>query len=320
MRILKNLLFIIALLAIPAGILFKMHLLSGGGLITLGLLGMFLYYTAKTIKDCVKKRNNTFIIIMQIGVVLTSIVLHSKYQLFFYGDYPGLVIIPWFISMICIYFVRENDKNIKLSSVSIVYLILFIPLFCFDFWGSPRRFIPHEWVDRYDVKDGIEIVLPYEFKYAETEQLCQKAYQLKNKGDYDNALIVFQEAYKIEPYNPLLLFELSEVYARTNHLEAAIELLDAAIVLDSTNSAFYNNRGLLHYKLKENDLAIADYTKAIKIDSTKTSLYINLALVYYHEKRFDVACQSIDYAEKLGYNVKTNKHISMIKRRYCNTK
>lgn len=321
MKFLKLFLFIIILLAIPVGVLLNMNLLFGGGsLITLGLFGILLYYTVKTIKDCIKKRNNRFNIILQIGVVLTTVVLFSKYRFFRFGDYPALVIIPLFFFMVLEYFAKSNNRDIKLIAVSIIYLILFIPLFCFDFWSSPRRYIPNEWVNRYDVRDGSEIDLPHVFIYSETEQLSQKAYQLKSDGYYYEAMIIFQEAHKIEPKNPLLLFELSEFYARNNLLETAIALLDTAIMIDNTTVAFYNNRGLLHYKLKENNQAIADYLKAVQIDSTQLTLYVNLALAYYYEKKFELVCESINKAEKLGLNMKAHKHLDKVRKRYCKFK
>ena len=131
---------------------------------------------------------------------------------------------------------------------------------------------------------------------------------------------ILHEAHSIEPENPWLFFDLSEVYSRTNHLETAIALLDEAIKLDSTIAAFYNNRGLLHYKLKENDQAIADYMKAVQLAPAQPSLYANLALVYYHENRFELACEALENAEKLGFNVKTNKYLRIFKKRFCNSK
>jgi tetratricopeptide (TPR) repeat protein len=320
MKILKNILFVIILVAVPVGVLFKMILLPGGILITLGLFGMFLYFAAKTIKDYVNRRNNISNIVFQICVVLTSVILFSKYQFYYFGDYPGLLIVPWFILEVLRYFIKGKQKDIKLTSVSIIYLILVIPLFCFDFWNSPRKYIPQEWVNRYDIEGEVGIDLPYGYRYVETEQLSQKADQLAKRGLYDEAIIVLHEAHSIEPDNPWLLFDLSAVYSKTNLLETAISLLNAAIELDSTNAAFYNNRGLLHYKLKENNQAIADFTKAVQLDLTQPSIYVNLTLVYYYENKFELACQSLESAEHLGFDINTSKYLKNLKKRYCNAK
>ena len=318
MKTLKYLLFFTALLAIPAGVLLKMNLLPGGNLLTLGLLGMFVYFTAKTIKDFIKKWNDTSTIVFQICIVLTSVILFSKYQFWSFGDYPGLLIIPWFIFEVLKYFIKNERKNIKLTSVSIIFAILLIPLFFpFDFWNAPRMYIPQEWVNK---SVEVEVELPYKFKYIETEQLAQKARQLKKERRYGEAINIYYEAIEIEPENPQLLFDLADIYANINQLETAITLLDAAIKLDSTSAAFYNNRGLLYYKLNEDKLAIADYTKGVQLDSTTLALYVNLAFAYYFENEFELACQSIENAEKLGYNVNANKDLRIIKKRYCKEK
>lgn len=321
MKLFKQILFIIAFLAIPVGLFFKINLLSGGGLLLCtGLLGFFLYYIAKTIKDLVKKRNEKINITLQICIVLMSVIFFSKYQFYRFGDCPGLFIIPLFIFTAILYLVKGRYRDNKLISVSILYLILSIPLFCFDFNKSPRKYIPQEWTNRYDISGRVAITLPYEYKYPETEQLREKAYQLKSEEYYYEAMLVYNEARKIEPENPWLLFDLSEVYARTNHLETATALLDTAIMLNGTIAAFYGNRGLLHYKLKENSKAINDYLKAVQIDSINPHIYINLALVYYFENEFDRVCESIAKAERLGGNVNADKFLSMIKRKYCDAK
>jgi tetratricopeptide (TPR) repeat protein len=136
---------------------------------------------------------------------------------------------------------------------------------------------------------------------------------------YYEAMLVYNEARKTEPENPWLLFDLSEVYARTNHLETATALLDTAIMLNGTVAAFYSNRGLLHYKLKENSQAINDYLTAARIDSVNPHIYLNLALVYYYENEFDLVCESIAKAERLGGSVHADKFLSMIKKKYCDT-
>ena len=94
-------------------------------------------------------------------------------------------------------------------------------------------------------------------------------------------------------------------------------MLDTAIMIDNKYAGFYNNRGLLYYKLKENDKAILDYQKAIELDSTQFTFYSNLALVYYHEDLFDISCQQLEKAESLGLNINDYKELKRIKKRHC---
>jgi tetratricopeptide (TPR) repeat protein len=177
--------------------------------------------------------------------------------------------------------------------------------------------MPIEWYNRYRVDNSVPVRLPYDYKYIETEQLSIKAHELKESRKYYEAINLYEEALRSEPRNPMILFDLAETYARINNLEQAVILLDTAIMVDSTYSGFYNNRGLLFYKLNENGRAIKDYLKAIEIDSTKTTFYYNIALVYYYEDDFIKACESINKAEQLGLNLSNYKGLKRIKRKHC---
>jgi len=93
--------------------------------------------------------------------------------------------------------------------------------------------------------------------------------------------------------------------------------LDTAIKVDSTYSGFYNNRGLLYYKLKQNDKAVEDYNRAITLDSTQSLFHANLALAYYYMEKFDKACESIFKAEQLGLDITELKELKRIKKNHC---
>jgi tetratricopeptide (TPR) repeat protein len=318
MKKLNLILFIVSFILIPIGLMFRIEQWPYGSLFfTLGLLGLFIYYTVKTIKDFLTKRNDKLNIVLQIFIVLMSLTLFTRYLYHRLGDYPGLLIVPLFIFISVIYLTKRKLRDYKLSMISILYLILSIPLFGLEFHKSPRQYIPKEWYNKYDVSSGVQVSLPYEFRYYETEQLSINAFELRNNGRYFEAIIVYKEARKLEPRNPILLFDLSETYARINDLVTAIALLDTAILVDDTYAGFYNNRGLLYYKLKENDKATIDYKKAIQIDSTQYIFYANLALVYYYDGLYEESCESIKKAVKLGFNVNDNKELKLMRDKYC---
>ena len=142
---------------------------------------------------------------------------------------------------------------------------------------------------------------------------------LYKEKKYSESIKLYEEARKVEPQNPMMLFRLSEAYAKINELEVAIAILDTEISIDNSYSVFYNNRGLLYYKLNENDKALNDYKKAIALDSTTYVAYGNIALVYYRKRMFDEACEAIKKAEKRGINLDhaDNKELKTIKRLHC---
>jgi len=317
MKIIKNIAFFISALTIPAGFIFRLlDILGWGFLMLFGFSSLFVIYTIKTIKSFIIKVPKS-IFLLQIMMVLMSFSLFTRYLYYILGDYPSLVIVPLYIYFALFYIIKEKEKVFKLTFVSILYLLLSLPLIGFDFDKSPRQYIPQQWYNRYDVAEGVPMKIPYGFEFYETEQLSIEAFELRKEKKYLEAIHIYKQARILEPQNPRLLFDLSETYARVNNLETAVALLDTAIIIDNQFAGLYNNRGLLFYKLKQNDKAIHDYQKAIELDSTQVTFYTNLALVYYHEDLFTKACEQIEKAEQLGFKIENKKEIKQIKEKSC---
>ena len=317
MKRINNILLYIFIGFILTGLVIRFFGNSGGSpLASIGFLGMFVYYIIKTKKDLRNKVDRNILIIDAL-IVLMTLTLHSKYLFFQYLDYPSLIIVPFFIFISVLFLFIDRLREFKLSITIIFYLLLSIPLFGFDFHKSPRHYIPIEWYNRYDTEKDIKVNLPFGFKYIDTEELSIKAHALRESKKYFDAIFLYRKALKLEPNNPKLLFDLSETYARVNDLETAISLLDTAIKVDSTYSGFYNNRGLLYYKLKQNDKAVEDYNRAITLDSTQSLFHANLALAYYYMEKFDKACESIFKAEQLGLDITELKELKRIKKNHC---
>lgn len=314
-----NYLYYITISLIPIGQVFRIFDIPLGNLIfTTGLLGVVVYFLAKLTKQIIKKHINKFNVLLEILIISISPIFFSKYLYHSFGDYIGLIVIPIFVIVALIYLIKHGKKDLKITLISIIYILLVIPLFDIQFNKNPRNYIPLAWYDRYNVKETRPILLPAKYKYPETKELSENAFEYKQSGDYSLAIILYRKAIEIEPKNKKLLFEISNCYANTNELELAIAYLDTAILIDSTYSIFYNNRGLLHYKLKESEKAILDYEKAIKLDSTQSLFYANLALVYNYQKKYDKACEYIKKAEKLGEDISKFKTLKRIKKRKCN--
>jgi tetratricopeptide (TPR) repeat protein len=304
---------------LPIGMILRFHHWPGGNILfTIGLLGLLIYFTARSIKDVLLKRIDRLNILLQIFIVLMSVILFSKYLYHSFGDYPGLLIIPLFIIISVLYLIKGKTKYTRLTTASIAYLLLTIPLFGLDFHKVPRQYIQQDRIYRYNVDSFVPINLPYGFQFKETEELSIKAFDLRKSRDFYSAILIYRQALKLEPQNPRLLFDISECYARINDLETAINVLDTAILIDSTNDWFYNNRGLLYYKQKENEKAIKDFEKAMKIDSSQPIYYANLALAYYYNNMFENACEAIEKANDLGLKTEDFKELKRIKKEKCN--
>ncbi|WP_346863884.1 tetratricopeptide repeat protein [uncultured Draconibacterium sp.] len=314
----NQIILILSCCCLLIGLIIRISLWSIGNVIfSLGIFGITIYYLIKTIL-AISKRKNLKTIAFQIVVLLMSFTLFSKYFYLKTGDYVNLLIVPLFTIYATLYLTKWKQRETDLKIISVTYLFLSIPLFISGFVISPRQYLPNDLFTRYDIDKGVTITLPYEYKNEEARKLSSKAFELKRSQQYEMAREIYEKARKLEPKNPDILFELSATCAHLDKLATAIDLLDQAIQIDSTFSMFYNNRGLLYYKLIENDLAIKDYKKAIELDSTQAIYYLNLALVYYYENMDDKCCQCIQKAENIGFNVKLDRRLRKTKRKYCN--
>lgn len=318
MKLFIKIIFNIALATLILGFILQiLHWPGGKTFFALGLLGMFIYFIAKSIKDYLKQRIDRYNISLQISIVLMCLVLFSKYLYHDFGDYLGLIGLPFFLISALLYLIKGSFKNKRLTATTIAFFLLSIPLFGINIGIEPQQYLPKQWYDRYNIEQTVKVNLPYSFKYKATEKLSNEAYSFVNSKDYYSAILRFEKALKLEPENPLLLIEISGCYANLNKLEKAINYLNKAIKIDSTYEGLYNNRGLLYHKLNYNEKAIKDFEKAIKINPNQSIFYANLALSLYHANMYSDACKAIQKAEKLGLKINESKTIRSIKKEIC---
>ena len=215
-----------------------------------------------------------------------------------------------------VYFMNK-ERDLKIMITSMLFIGLTIPLFGLNFFKSPRNLIPKEWYDRYDVDKEVKISLPWNYESSVAKALSDSAFQLREIEQFENAVDLYMSSLEIE-YNPETLLEISTALANVNKLEEAIQYLDTLIIIDPTFAGSYNNRGLMYYKLKENQKAITDFKKAIELDSNLPTFHSNLALAYYYTHQYDQACKEIDIAVRLGSDILTiNTYRSIIKKMKC---
>jgi tetratricopeptide (TPR) repeat protein len=314
----KTILFYFCLIFLPLGIIFRNQDITGGSLLyALGTFGIIIYYIASLIKDLIFKRGNKYSFILKLLLIFTIIVLFSKYLYHFFGDYIGLAIIPIFLIYSFFYFLKNKPSFSKEFGTSILFYFLIIPLFFFSFYMSPRKFIPQDWYNRFDPESDIAIELPFDFKTQKVKDMHNSAKVYKDYMNFDEVSKIYTKALEIEPKNPRIYFELSESQANDNKLDEAILSITKAIELDSTYFGFYNNRGLIYYKLKENELAKLDFLKAITLNQKFGLPYANLGLTYYYLNQKEKACQSFNKAEELGFKIDNYQETKDIKERSC---
>lgn len=284
----------------------------------LGLFAILVYYLIDIIKVSILKRNWKGRWIFSLNIVIMSITLFSRYKHYPIWDYPTLIAVPLFIVVSILYVISNRiAKDIKMSVVMGLYLLLIIPLWGFDFNRAPRPYFPVSEFDRFEDVRSREVQLHYEYRYQVTEDLAVKASKLKSDEFYNEAIFLYRQAIDIEPRNPKLRFDLSYCYAKINNLENAVLELDTAISIDKDNPYFYSNRGLMYYKMAKDSLALKDYETTIRLDSNDATVYYNIALVYDDLRLKSLACEAIFKLEKLDSSYSNDPLVKKMKKDNC---
>lgn len=317
MKQFKNLLFLLIVLIIPFSIFIRTLDINGGSFfMTLAFFFLFIYFSTKAVISF-RKNEDSIVVFLQTMLALMTFALYTRYLFFIFGDIPTLVIVPLFVFSAFSYLLKSEKKHFKLSAVSILYLILTIPLFGLEFHRAPRKYIPQNWYDGYNVSNTVQTSFETAYNNPVTKFLMDSAADLRNNNDYQKSIEVFKDALKKEPNNAVIYLELAESYAKSNKLKYALTLLDTAISIDTSLLEAFNNRGLINYKLKRFDQAIEDLKKCIEINPTVAVCHSNLALVYYQKKYYRLACEQIEYAETLGFDIDSDRTVERIKKNHC---
>ena len=163
------------------------------------------------------------------------------------------------------------------------------------------------------------------------------------KGDWDDALKIFQRALKWDPYSgrmsynigiilrkkrlyreaqeyfekaektcdiPSLPLELSLVYYNQSLLEKAAEKFEKAISYQSnerTMAPIYVNLGTTYFRLKKSDLAENCYQNALKIGPNIIQAHFGMGLVYVEKKLWQKAVEEFSMVIKLKPDSKEAK-------------
>ncbi|OGP64859.1 MAG: hypothetical protein A3K22_06250, partial [Deltaproteobacteria bacterium RBG_16_42_7] len=116
------------------------------------------------------------------------------------------------------------------------------------------------------------------------------AYLAKNA--YDNAIVDFDRAARLDPKDPGAPTNLCGVYWRLERFELAIKECKRAIALKDDCIEAYNNLGSIYFSMGKPDAAVDSYRKAISINRDYAPAYNNLGTVYLKAGRYGEALEA----------------------------
>lgn len=158
--------------------------------------------------------------------------------------------------------------------------------------------------------------------------------KLLHKGDYELALIKFNEAIKIFPKNEHAYNNRGLVYKRTgnfdkaasdydkaislnpkiilfyinkaslcsayNKQKEAISLCNKALSIDHNSYSAYANRGYANFYLAQYDEAEKDFQKLCELNPNYYFGYTGKGIIYYHKDKFKESLKELKKAEQMG--------------------
>lgn len=120
------------------------------------------------------------------------------------------------------------------------------------------------------------------------------------KQDYDQALLDFTEALKIDPKHTKAYLDRGHIYFIKGDYQHAIDDFSKAIEIAPLNAQLWLSRGSAYAALNQFHSAISDYSRGIEISPNSYSIYIQRAKV--HEMTGDPPKAISDYTTAIKLN------------------
>jgi len=140
------------------------------------------------------------------------------------------------------------------------------------------------------------------------ESIVKKAYEAILNGDFELAIIRFEEAIALEPENAAYLHKCSITYARSGKWAKALHYAEEAVRLDPEQEEYrfhlqtvrakqliHEAEGLLGQNMKDAEQAIAKLQDAARLDPLNVEALLLLGAACASLGRFDEAA---DYARE----------------------
>jgi Flp pilus assembly protein TadD len=122
-------------------------------------------------------------------------------------------------------------------------------------------------------------------------------------GKAKEAEAELDEALRLRPKFPQAHYNLGLLRAAAGKPKEAAELFARAVEEDPAFAEAYNNRGHCLARLDKTDEAIGCYRKAVELKPDYGAAWNNLAVALYRKSDFWGAWESLQKAEKCGYEV-----------------
>jgi len=130
-----------------------------------------------------------------------------------------------------------------------------------------------------------------------------EARDLEKAGNYDQAIVVLQDATTADPTKDLLWAYLGDAYTGGKKYPEAIEAFQKALAIKPDSVSYHNALANAYNKANQPDKSIAEYTQAAQMDPAgAATAYFNIGIVNYNASRSDDAVAAFDKSVQLDPN------------------
>jgi hypothetical protein len=121
-----------------------------------------------------------------------------------------------------------------------------------------------------------------------------------DNGRYADARIYYERFIRIDPHNPRIIANISDVYRKLGEKEKYFGTLKLAVQLNSHDPGVYSNLGVEYAAREDTARAIEFNEKAIAIDPKQDKAHANLGILYAAKKDYQLAMKHFKTAIDLG--------------------
>ncbi len=113
----------------------------------------------------------------------------------------------------------------------------------------------------------------------------QKARELYQKGELDEAIEIYKKAQDLEPDDSTIPLMLGIIYEDKELLDKANSYFERARLLSSQKIDFYNSRGMVYFQMGKLDKAVLDAKEALETDPNSAFSHFLLGSIYEMENK-----------------------------------
>jgi len=121
-------------------------------------------------------------------------------------------------------------------------------------------------------------------------------------GQYPDARVLYEHYISIDPNNPRIIGNISDVYRKLGEKEKYFQMLLRAVEMKSTDPGIYSNLGVEYASRGDTNLAISFNERAVAIDPRQEKAHANLGLLYVSKRNYPLARDHFFTAIDLGMN------------------